>query len=138
MSRPRVSVQVDGFGDLEKKLRRLPDAVRGRKLDSAARAGAEVLVEFMQAMAPRGDDGPPHAFQFIAANRMDTRSPEVVDYAVGPGGAGFYLTFHETGTLYLAPQPFMRPAKDAAEPHVIEAVADDLRRGLSLIARSRV
>lgn len=138
MAKPRVHVGLEGIGSLEKKLRRLPDAVRARKLDLAVADGADVLVEFMEALAPRGGEGPPHAYQFIAANRADRRTPERVQYDIGPGGAGFYLTFHETGTLYLAPQPFMRPAAEAGESAVLDTVADRLRREVSLIARSRV
>jgi len=132
----KVRVSLDGAKDLEKKLRRLPDAIRGEKLNRAAEEGAEVLVEFMQALAPRGDDGPPHAFQFIAANlNREAARPERVQWDVGPAGAGFYLTFHELGTLYLAPQPFMRPALEAGESAIVDAVRDRLHREVTLLAR---
>lgn len=135
---PNVRVSMEGMDSLEKKLRRLPDAVRAQKLDRSVSAGADVLVEFMQALAPRGSDGQPHAYQFIRAERTEDSRPEHVDYAVGPTGAGFYLTFHETGTLHMAPSPFMRPAMEAGRSVILDAVADQLRRELSLIARSRV
>lgn len=136
MAAPRVRVKLEGGKALEKKLRILPDAVRGKKLDRAVSDGADVLVDFMQALAPVGDNVP-HAFEFIAANQSRDQRPERAQYDVGPAGAGFYLTFHETGTLYLAPQPFMRPAAEAGETAVVDAVRDRLRRELFLTARRR-
>lgn len=132
----KIRSTLEGVDDLEKKLRRLPDAIRGKKLERAAGEGADVLVDFMQALAPRGDDGPPHAFQFIAANlNREAGRPEQVQFDVGPAGAGFYLTFHETGTLYMAPSPFMRPALEAGESAVIDAVRDRLRREVLMMVR---
>lgn len=137
MPKPRVRVKLEGDKVLLKRLRVLPDAVQGRKLDRATQDGAEVLREFQQALAPRGE-GQPHAYEFIHANRVrEEASPTRSRYDVGPGGAGFYLTFHETGTLYLAPQPFMRPAMEAGESEILDAVRDRLLRELKLAARRR-
>jgi len=131
-----VRVKLEGGRALEKKLRRLPDAIRGKKLERATLEGAEVLADYMRALAPRGD-GNPHAYQFIAANLDRDARAETVKVDVGPAGAGFYLTFHETGTLHMAPSPFMRPAADAAEADVVDTTRDRLFREVSLIARRR-
>lgn len=131
-----ITTTVEGFDELERKLRTMPDVLRGRRLQGAVEDGAEVLVEFMQALAPRGE-GNPHAYRFIAANLSgENRSPDEAQYDVGPTGAGFYLTFHETGTIYMAPSPFMRPAMEAGRTAVIQAVRDHLLTGIRLVARS--
>jgi len=140
MPGPKVRVKMEGLDLLAKRLRVLPDSIQGRKLGKATEDGAEILAEFMRALAPRGD-GNPHAYEFIVANQNvqavrgnhATRS----QYDVGPTGRGFYLTFHETGTLYLAPQPFMRPAAESSESEVVDTVRDSLARELKLAARRR-
>lgn len=139
MARMQVfKAETEGFTQLLDRLKVLPDKLQGRILVDATMGGAEVLREFQESLAPRGE-GQPHAAEFIQASRNEGRDTDTkVEVHVGPTGPGFYLTFHETGTLYLAAQPFMRPAAQAAEGEVFRTVADDLRRQLVGAARRRV
>lgn len=135
MARAKVAVDVEGLPELIRKLRTMPDELARKKLDRAVAAGAEVIREFQEALAPRGE-GIPHAAEFIRAAPGSSRQGQFRRrYDVGPTGPGFYLTFHETGTLYLAAQPFMRPALEAGEGEALRAVAGELRRGVLTIAR---
>lgn len=130
MARRGVTVTAEGVEDLLRRLDVLPARLRDRYLDDAVRAGSETLVEFMRALAPRGD-GPTHAYKFIEAHRDDRRSrPEKAEYVVGPTGVGFYLTFHETGTRFMPASPFMVPAMVAGRDEIIADVRKSLSRSL--------
>ena len=51
---------------------------------------------------------------------------------------GSYGYFQEFGTVYAAPQPFMRPAADSAGREVIKIVSDELRDAIDKsVARAR-
>jgi len=130
MAGVKFSAKVEGMDDLVKKLRVMPDRIQGRALMAAVEEGGEVAQEYAMALAPRGENNP-HAFEFIAAN-VAASSPTFVQADVGPTGRGFYLTFHETGTRYMAPQPFMRQALESGESEILAAVAARLRRELRL------
>lgn len=125
-----VSARLEGMDELERRLRRMVDGVQKEKLTQAAREGAEVLLEFQQALAPVGVTGRGKRNLAIEedktaanANRFDRSN-----WRVGPSGEGYYLIFHEIGTRFMAPSPFMRPALDSGRPHIIEAVRDSLRK----------
>jgi HK97 gp10 family phage protein len=54
-----------------------------------------------------------------------------VSFDVGPEKDGFYAMYSEFGTRYQAKKPFMRPAADAKETEIVNALARGLNKVLS-------
>ena len=105
------SMNVKGLKELDRKLRKLTDAVRGRALAKAADAASEPILKRMDARVTS-----PGKFG-TGELRSDLRSvvteitPDSVTVSIGPGTrTAWRAHFIEFGTVNRRAFPFMRPA----------------------------
>lgn len=138
-----TTVKVEGGDELLRKLERIGLDV-SQVLEAAAKAGAEVIVDGANPLAP----APKILAQTMERNRLR------VEVAVGPPDEKWHWRFFETGVqsheitgtplafvdegkLYvvggvrhpgMAARPFLRPAFDAGESRAVDAVGEKLRR----------
>ena len=126
-----ANVRIEGMKGLERKFKRLNAVTSGATLLFAADAGAALLEDGMRSLAPI-DTGKGAA---LITRDTAKSTPTRAEVDVGPGGSGFYLTFHETGTIDMAAQPFMRPALDQLRVAIVDEIVDDLRARVLGVAR---
>lgn len=123
--------------DLERKLAQLSDELGGKVLARATEAGAEVIREAAESLAPREAGGGRrgyHGADRIGKERVkSTRNHAEVD--VGAEKDAFWLNIQETGTSDMPAQPWLRPAFDEAEGAAVAEVADELRARVLGVAR---
>lgn len=108
------SMKVQGLKQLDRKLKKLTEAVRGRALAAAADAASEPILKQMDArITSPGKFG-------TGEMRSDLRSvvtditPESVTVSIGPGTrTAWRAHFLEFGTVNRRAFPFMRPALNA-------------------------
>ncbi len=126
MARKAVTLKIEGTDDLKRKLRKLGQRAF-TELEEIVEDASEILVAEMQSRAPVNTgnmrEGLHAAKSFSKAG--------VVAFDVGPDKDGFYAKFAEFGTRFQAKKPFMRPAADAVENEVTNALATGLRKVLS-------
>ena len=129
-----AKVRIEGMADLERKLKKLDRAVGGAHLLAAADAGAALLEEGMRSLAPVAPVGTKGGATKITRETAKS-TPTRAEVDVGPGRAGFWLTFQETGTIDHPAQPFMRPALDQLENSIVDEIRDELRARVLGVAR---
>lgn len=119
-----VTVEVHGLSDLEKALQSLGQAVAGKTLRSALRAGLLPIRKEAQARIPVGSV--PHYIgrkakgKLVQPGHLRTalRAKAIRDeefsgmVALTFSGDGFYAMFHEFGTAKMPARPILRPAFD--------------------------
>lgn len=116
------TTRIEGAREFERVLKQLPKGLRGKVLDNAVRAGANVVRKEAKRLAPRGANEPHPKFGRLVDNirvSKDKRGRDSVNMILHTGRA-FWGMFHEFGTSRMAARPFMRTAFDE---HVVEALA---------------
>src|SRR5690554_889279 len=108
----------------------------------AARVAAKRIGEEARRRAPRHPGGPSHPGQGHAYRTIKwllvERWPDRATFAIGATDHGFYLNFFETGTVKLAPRPWLRPALDAVAPQAVQEAGDVFRNSvLQAAARAK-
>ena len=129
--------QVEGFKEIERVLKAMPDKLAERELTNAVRAGANVLVKEARARAPRGAVpsemsqklGPLH--KKIRARRVK-KTRRSVEFVVNEGSA-WYGALLEFGTKHLAARPWLTPAFDVAAPAAVQKVGERLGKGVEKV-----
>lgn len=120
-----VTVDVQGFSALERALLELGEAVAGKALTSALRAGTLPIRKDAQGRVPTGRV--PHYIGRKAKGKLvqpgflrtQIRVKAVRDekysklMAITFSGDGFYAMFHEFGTAKMPARPILRPAFDS-------------------------
>ncbi len=130
---------MSGAKELERVLRKLPGRLAERELNSAARAGANVIRKEARARAPRGSDpsaasekfGPLH--KSIRVTRVK-KTGFSVEMAIHNGKA-FWGGFLEWGTKDIAARPWMSPAFDMTVHPALAKVGQRLGKGLEKTAK---
>lgn len=119
-------MHLEGFDELERKLARLDDAVKGHALLQAVEAGADVLEPDMRARAAR------RTGQLAASIETKSRivKPTRAETSTGPSKKAWYGKFIELGTRKRPARPFMRPALFKNRQKIIAAIAAELRARL--------
>lgn len=118
-----VSVELEGWEELERKLRKLGGDVNVQQvIEDALAEGGEYLRSALQA-------GAPYRTGQLRDNIVISRKGrEKYSIRVGPDGDGFYGRFLEYGTRRMRPHPWMRPTFDRVAHEVEQAISDALWR----------
>ena len=125
-----MSVHVTGLKELDRELRKLPDAVGRKALADALEDGAEVIVEEARRRVPVRTGKLKKAIK--SGNRKAGKVEASVDVGIDytfKGGAVRYGHLVEFGTKRgQRARPFMRPAFDAKTRQAVEEVKASLWR----------
>lgn len=125
-SKNQFSVQIEGWEELEAKLRDLGATINtGELLENALMEGGEIVRDAISAQAPA------RTGQLAGSIEISKQGREKHSIRIGPSGAGFYGRFLEYGTSRLGARPFVRPGFDgsrgAAEKAIGEAIWSKVR-----------
>lgn len=127
-------IKLSGDKELERNLKKITRAAKGRALRKAAKAGAEPIVQSAKRQVSV-DTGKMR--QHIRSWFSQRRSESVtVSVGVTAKSRAHVARFHELGTSKMAARPFLRPAIDeqkqkAAEETqstMAEAVLEEVRK----------
>ena len=110
-----VRVEIDTRA-LERKLRRMPRDIERKVLPEAETAGATVISEAAQGLAP------------VDTGRLRESIHVDKSEVVAGGNDAPYATYVEYGTLYTPAQPFLEPALMTTRTLVIRMFARIFRR----------
>ena len=130
MARSRIT--LEGGDELLRQLRRIDESMQGATLTQATADGADVLVQGMRVVAPRGESGILASDKGIGMEQS-IKDTKVAEFEIGPTKRAFYGVFQELGTIWMSANPFMRPAYDTEKPNVVKAIGDTLRKALEAI-----
>lgn len=130
-----TSISFRGGKDLEKALTRLPEHVERKVATKANRAGAAYFRKRLIERLPRGTTKVyPTAkqrkplSQSIAIRKIRGRA---ITHHVGVvGWARAYAHIDEFGSKYQAPNPTWRRTLETESQNILQAVADELRKGI--------
>lgn len=119
--------------DLERKFNQQGHVLRRKILTKAVKAGADVIREKAEQLAPR-DTGQLAASELVKVIGADSNAAEVVA-RIGPTRSTFYGIFQEFGTAFHPAQPFLQPALDQSQAEALTATIDASREELDALAR---
>lgn len=146
----RTTVRVEGLSEMNEKLKKLSDDVKGRIARAAVTAGAVIIRDRAIALAPVSDV--PHGFRGqkgvkispgnlkrnIIAKRLapgETQDSAAAIVALRQSGHpptdAFYGRFVEFGTVKMPAQPFMRPAFEQTKEAALNAIRDRIATRLN-------
>lgn len=129
---------VSGFRELEAVLRKLPQNVEHRVLQSATMAAARVIRKNVKAKAPRsvkGDQSPSsklykHLYQNIKVEQLRRARKKGMRGARVVTGDAFWGRFLEFGTRFISASPWFRPAVSESADPAVDKMKDALVRGI--------
>ena len=123
---------LEGAKELDLVLKKLPNAVRGRVMRSAAMAGARVVRDTAKRTVPveQGD----LRDAIVARSERDAGRHEV-KVKVGPTRRGFYGLFLEFGTVRLPARPWLRPAWEASKGKALNRIGKALGPAIERAAK---
>lgn len=152
MSKPMLTVEMEGLEELRGALRRLEAVARREVIEPALGEGGERIAQEARSRAPRrtGKGADTIGWQY-----REEGVAHGVYVGVGRGvkasrADGFYLRFLETGTAermtkgkgatgrvpagvsrgQVTPQPWLRPALDAVQEEAVRVVRERLRAAI--------
>ena len=121
----KSQLEIEGFEELKRNLLRLSDEVRVKILNDAVDEGAEEAHSIMSQLAPRAPGAGSRGYHF---SRRDSRAKNV---GIGRQSDGaWFLKFAETGTIFVAEQPFIKPTAKAMRKRMIDIVIAHWRRAV--------
>jgi len=123
-----ASIEVRGLKELERKLRRLPEAVAGEALKRAMEKAAEPLEKSMKDKAPVKTEALKKSVQ------TDTVKDSRSEVQVNVGPSKFYSHMIEFGTTHSRAIPFIRPAFDAEKERVVRIFSSELKKNINKAA----
>lgn len=130
--------KVGGFDDMHRLLKQLPVAVEKRVLQKSVLAATRKEVKPVVVRAtPRGDEPSTNSKKYgrgyknIKVARL-RRVKKGTKGARIDTGMAFWLWFQEKGTRYMSARPFFAPAVRAAFPEWVNALADELRKNITV------
>lgn len=121
---------IEGLDEFHSALNDVASALAGQALQQCTRAAAQLILDEALQRVPvlRGDV---HDLLGLLSHHGPTTATTAVQVAQsGPGGVAHEAIFLEYGTEHMAPQPFMRPAFEAAQAAALQAFADILEANL--------
>lgn len=132
----KVVARIEGLDDLERKLRRLPDAWQGAALLAAVMEGADFAVELAEALAPRQQTAPRRGYHGADNIGKATRVAKATkaEVSVGAKRNAFWLNIREFGTLHQAADPWLSVTFDEGRSHVERLILGRLRKRLRAVA----
>jgi HK97 gp10 family phage protein len=118
-----VASEVIGLDDFLSKMDGLQRTVSRLLIARAVKAGAMVIRDEAERLAPHGETGR------LADEEMVTVTEQTSSHAlakIGPSKKAFYGLFQELGTAHHAPQAFLEPAFESTVAKAIRVVGDTL------------
>jgi HK97 gp10 family phage protein len=135
MARKNPVIHLEGMEELNKALRAVGLRAGGFTLRRAAEAGAEVIREEAERLAPRGDE--PSNASAKYGRLSDNIRKEIhreqggrIQINVGWGTDQFWGLFLEKGTDHQPATPFLRPAFDGKADEAARMVREILEDAL--------
>lgn len=131
----KYDVEFEGFDDLEKALRKLPDRVQKRVSQSAVTGSIRKARKEIKASAPRGDGSSKAAQQYgqlyknIKVGKARTRNRNQKSAFVSTGNA-FWGYFLEFGTRYIPARPWFIPAFERTTNVMLEELRIRIGKGI--------
>lgn len=137
MARKTQAVYVEGFDELNKALRSVGNRAGGLVLRNAAEAGAKVIVDEAQRLAPKKSGKLAASIRAVVGRLQAGRVQVNISYGKDAwyGGLvelGHALRRKRRGKEYghVPPKPYLRPALDGKAEEAKDAVAASLRASL--------
>ncbi len=130
-----MTIKLVGDKRLDRKFRKLSDNARGVVLVAAAAAGAKVVRDEAERLAPKRPGGGKGARGIRFERGKLTRTSVVMKIGYDKKTA-WYLRFQELGTKFHAAQPHLRPALDGKRPAAMAAIGRILKLGIDAARRS--
>lgn len=127
---------IEGFAELERKLKELEFTVQRKLLIEAAKAGAKIVVDEAKKMAPRDTGALAEGIAMRVAGRESDIHEGVVE--VSYNKRQFYGLFQEKGTRRLRAQPFLLPALEGNRDRIMSIMRDVLLRAIDKAANGGV
>ena len=131
----KSQLEIEGFEELKRNLLRLSDEVRVKILNDAVDEGADEAHSIMSQLAPRapgaGSRGYHGADRLINVKHFSRRDSRAKNVGIGRQSDGaWFLKFAETGTIFVAEQPFIKPTAKAMRKRMIDIVIAHWRRAV--------
>lgn len=131
---------IYGFDETVAALRKLPQEIAGKVLDSALRKAGTPMADDASRTAPRSDvpSSAGHMADTVKLRKFtDQASANDVEsnYWIGPDRGHFYGEFSEWGTFKETARPFMRPAFDRDGRIVIVSLGRELGAAVERAAK---
>lgn len=127
MATTGVTFEVKGTPELMHALQKLSDKVAKEITEKAVRAAGQVIADAAIALAPRGETGKLKKSIGVFA---DVRVGHKNKTTAFVGTELWYGRFVELGTIYQAPQSFLRDAADTNEEQINAAAARVISQGI--------
>lgn len=139
---------IEGVAALTQQLRDLGQAVTGKTLRAAVRAGGNVVKKAAQARVPVGSELHKTYKDRLVAPGFAQRSVRVVVKAskdgsqaaalIGTRREAFYaVNFLELGTSKMPARPWLRPAMESTQEEQQAAIAKIIKRAVERAARAK-
>lgn len=132
----KFSYKTQGFTEVQRALKALPDRMATRVIQTAVRKGAAEVRDAVEAGAPVGDMKHPqfgHLKDNIRLKKVEANR-EHAAYVVHTGPA-FWARFFELGTPTQPARPFMRPIFDSFAGKTFNTIVQEVSKGLAREAK---
>lgn len=131
-----AQLEVEGFDELLKNLRRISDQARVQILEGAVDQGAEETLAMMDQLAPRsagsGSRGYHSGDRLVNLKQFSKRDSRARNVGVGRGADGAWaLKFAEHGTIFHPETPFIKPTAQAMRARMIQIIFQHWRKVVS-------
>jgi len=128
-----AQLEVEGFDQLVKNLRRISDQARVQILEGAVNQGAEETLALMEQLAPlspgAGSRGYHSADRLVNLKQFSKRDSRARNVGVGRGADGAWaLKFAEHGTVFHPETPFIKPTAQAMRKRMIQIIIAHWRK----------
>lgn len=119
-----VDIKLDGFEEIEKLLKKLPDKPAEKALRAGVRSGGNIIKKAAQQRVPI-DSGTLEKSIFVKTQTKNFRQTGVMQVAIATQSGrtarhdAYYAHMVEFGTSKMGARPFMRPALEENTQKVI-------------------
>ena len=130
-----VTVTITGMKTLERRLKALGTNTRGTLLREATLAGASVVRDEAERLAPKrtGKGAAGIKTNLVGGSLPGSSAKTEIGY---DEKTAWFMTFQELGTKFHAARPHLRPALDTKKGEAVRAVGRVLKRGINAARRA--
>ena len=141
----KLRMELHGFKDLEKQLKKLPDKVGNKVLQSSVRGAMKIGLKAVKDAAPRNDGLISEVSQQYGPLHKNIKL-QTIRGAKKRGGRGIRLSttmafwgyFYEKGTRYQPARPWLEPAFLAVVDNIMSDLKDRIGKGIEKEAQRKV